>query len=166
VERFVAPQVLASQVEISMSEHERTIIVNASAEQAFRYLSSVSNLPEFVPHLRGLREDENEHVFGMLDLGQGREREVSGFFRAEEDTRRLEWESDGTPGYSGWLQVSEEDGGRSRITAHISMDSAAAEEAMPQPGLAAERIEGVFDSVMGTIRSRLEGNVTPSRSAA
>ncbi len=149
-----------------MSEHERTITVNVSPEEAFRYLSSVSNLPEFVPHLRNLREDESEHVFGALDLGNGREREVSGFFRAEEDSRRLEWESDGTPGYTGWLQVSTEDGGRSRVTAHISMEGAAAEEAVPEAGLAADRIERVFDSVMGSIRSALEGRITPTRNAA
>ncbi len=146
-----------------MSEHERTISVEVSPEVAFRYLSSTSNLPDFV---WAIREGESEHVFGMLDLGQGRERNVSGFFRAEEDSRRLEWESDGTSGYRGWLQVSPDGARKSRITAHISIEGAAAEQAPLEPGLASERIERAFDSAMGAIRSTLERRTTPTRSAA
>src|SRR5581483_535545 len=117
-----------------MSEHERTISVDASPDEAFRYLSSVSNLTDFVPHLRNIREDEDDHVFGIVDFGGGRQQEVSGFFRADEANRRLDWESDGTPGYSGWLTIEPEGGNRSRVTIHISMRGAAAETGPPNAG--------------------------------
>jgi hypothetical protein len=149
-----------------MSEHERTFDVEASADEAFRYLSSVSNLPEFVPHLSGLREEQNDHVFGVVDFGEGRRQEVSGFFRADEANRRLDWESDGTPGYRGWLQIASDGPRRSRITVHISMRSAASEEAPPDPGFAGDRIERAFDGVIRAIRDALSGRKTaPTRSA-
>ena len=64
-----------------MSEHERTFTVEASPEESWRYLSSVSNLPDFVPSLEALQEDEPGHVFGVCDFREGRRAEVSGFFR-------------------------------------------------------------------------------------
>src|SRR5689334_12892361 len=128
-----------------MSEHERSISVDVTPREAFRYLSSVSNLTDFVPHLRRIREDEHDHVFGIVDFGEGRQEEVSGFFRADEANLRLDWESDGTPGYRGWLTVQPEGENRSRITVHISMQGAAAETAPPDAGLASDRVERGFD---------------------
>ena len=148
-----------------MSEHERTTTFDVSAQEAFRYLSSVSNLPKFVPHLREVTEDENEHVVGTVDFGDGRQAEVSGFFRADPAALRLDWESDGTPGYSGWLQIIPESSERSRVTIHISMRSAAAEAAPPDAGFAGERIERSFDAVLGAIRQGLASGVAPARSS-
>jgi len=146
-----------------MSEHERTISVDASPDEAFRYLSSVSNLTDFVPHLRNIREDEDDHVFGIVDFGGGRQQEVSGFFRADEANRRLDWESDGTPGYSGWLTIEPEGSNRSRVTIHISMRGAAAETGPPNAGMAGERIEQSFDATLNTVREALERRVVSTR---
>jgi uncharacterized membrane protein len=147
-----------------MSEHERTTTLNASAQDAFRYLSSVSNLPDFVPHLRNLREDEENHVRGTVDFGEGQRQEVSGFFRADPANLRLDWESDGTPGYRGWLQITP-NGKKARITVHISMRGAASEEAPADAGLAGDRIERGFDSVMKAIESAMTAEIVPNRSA-
>src|SRR5215813_4332783 len=110
-----------------MSEHERTITVNVPANSAFRYLSSVSNLSDYLPLLSEVQEDEDEHVSGVADLGEGRRRQVSGFFRPDESTLTISWESDGTPGYRGRMNITPEGANRSRIAVHISMISAAAE---------------------------------------
>ncbi len=142
-----------------MSEHERTITVGVAPENAFQYLSSVSNLPSFVPHLRELREDENDHVFGIAEM-EGRRWEMSGFFRADEANCRLDWESDGTPGYRGWLQIAPAGNKQSRITVHLSMRSAAAEVPPPHPGLAPDRIERSLDEVVGKLRDVLEHQAT------
>jgi hypothetical protein len=146
-----------------MSEHERTITVNASPHDAFRYLSSIDNLPEFVPHLSRIEEDEQDHVRGTVDFGDGMLHDVSGFFRADLANLRCDWESDGTPGYRGWLQVADE-GGRARVTVHISMRGAG-ESAPSGAGSAGDRIEGAFDSVMRAIEHALAGASTPTRSA-
>lgn len=139
---------------MSMSEHEKSITVSATPEEAFRYLSSVSNLTSFVPHLRMVREDEDGHIFGMADIA-GHHQEISGFFRADEANCRLDWESDGTPGYRGWLQISPNAKG-CQITVHISMLSAAGEGIPDRPGLAGERIEREFGRVLETVRQRVE----------
>ncbi len=148
-----------------MSEHERTFTVNAPPEEAFRYLSSVDNLPDFVPYLESLRAEEDDHVFGIAEYGEGRRAEVSGFFRADAAERRLDWESDGTPGYRGWLRIEPERLERSRITVHISMPSGASEVPPPDPGIAGERVEREFDSVIRAIQETIEHRVVPTRSA-
>ncbi len=148
-----------------MSEHEKAIWVRASAEETFRYVSSISNLPEFVPHLEAVREDEDNHVFGIMNWGEGRRNEVSGFFRADHANLRLDWESDGTPEYRGWLQIVPERRDQARMTAHISMPSAAAEVAPPNPGLASERIERSLNGSLRAIRDALESRMAPTRSA-
>jgi uncharacterized membrane protein len=160
----MAIDVFGFPAEAFMSEHERTVTVYVSPEEAFRYLSSVSNLPNFVPHLREVREDEEDHVFGIVDFGDGHRSEVSGFFRTDEAALRLDWESDGTPGYRGWLQIVPEGTARSRITVHISMRSAASETPPPDAGLAGERIERTFDAVLRAMQEGLESRNTPARS--
>ncbi len=148
-----------------MSEHEKTIWVRTPADETFRYVSSVSNLTEFVPYLEAVREDEDNHVFGIMNWGEGRRNEVSGFFRADQANLRLDWESDGTPEYRGWLQVEAERRDQSRITAHISMPSAAAEVPPANPGLASERIERSLNGSLRAIRDALENRMAPTRSA-
>ena len=148
-----------------MSEHERTFIVDAPPAEAYRYLSSVDNLPDFVPYLQSLRTEEDDRVFGIADFGGGRRTEVSGFFRAYTAEHRLDWESDGTPDYRGWLRIDPERGQRARVTVHISMPSGVAAVPPPDPGLVGERIEREFDSVVRTIQEAIEHRVVPTRSA-
>ncbi len=138
-----------------MSEHERTVTAHVPPENAFRYLSSVSHLPEFVPHLREIREEENDHVWGTAEM-EGKRFEVSGFFRTDEASRRLDWESDGTPGYRGWMTIQPAGTDQSRITVHLSMRSAASETPPPHPGLAPERIERDLENAIGKLRETLE----------
>ncbi len=142
-----------------MSEHERAIMVRVPPENAYRFLSSVSNLPQFVPHLREVREEENDHIFGVADL-EGRRYEMSGFFRADEANHRLDWEADGTPGYHGWLQITPGSKDESRITVHLSMQGAAAEVAPPNAGRAGDRIERSLEGTLGRLREVLEQQAT------
>jgi len=149
-----------------MSEHERTITVNVPANDAFRYLSSVSNLPDYLPVLSEVEEDEDDHVSGMADLGEGRRREVSGFFRPDESTLTINWESDGTSGYRGRMDITPESANKSRITVHISMLSAASEAPPPHPALASDRIERMFEGLMRSVEDALERNAERTRTAA
>jgi hypothetical protein len=100
----------------------------------------------------------------VADLGDGRQYEVSGYFRADTANLRLDWGSDETPGYRGWLQIVPEGADRSRITVHISMSSAAAETRPPRAGPAGDRIERDLDSVVAAIEQALEDLVPVTRS--
>jgi len=148
-----------------MSEHERTISVKAPAQEVFQYVSSVSNLSDFVPYLEAVREDEENHVFGIVNWGDGRRNEVGGFFRVDEANRRLDWESDGTPEYQGWMQLAAEGRDRTRITVHISMPAAAMEVPPTEAGLASDRIERSLDGSLRSIRDAVEHSMAPTRSA-
>ena len=148
-----------------MGEYERTFTVNVPAGDAFRYLSSVDNLVDFVPYLQSLREEEDDHVFGVIDFGEGRRAEASGFFRTYPAEMRLDWESDGTPGYQGWLNVEPQGRDRARVTAHISMPGGTAEAPLPDPALASDRVERAFDSAVRAIRETIESQALRTRRA-
>jgi uncharacterized membrane protein len=138
-----------------MSEHERTITARVPAENAFRYLSSVSNLPSFFSQIREIHEEEDDHVWGVAEM-DGRRYEMSGFFRVDEANHRLDWESDGTPGYRGWLTVEPAGPEQAKVTVHLAMQGAAAETAPPRAGLAGERIERDLENAMSRLREVLE----------
>jgi len=97
---------------------ERKLELNAPPEQVFRFLSSIHNLPQFLPWIRQIRQEPDDHVWGIAEE-RGRRRELNGYFRPTEESRRIDWGSDGVPMYRGWLQVSEAGGGRSELTIHL-----------------------------------------------
>lgn len=136
-----------------MSEHERSIVINTPPEQAFRFLSSVSSLPTFLPWLRSIREDpRGDEVFGVAEFN-GERQEISGFYRVSRTAKRIDWGSDGTPEYRGWLEIKPEANGKScKLTAHISTGT----DKELRPGFTPQRIESLFDQVMNSIKHQLE----------
>lgn len=134
--------------------HTRSVVVHAPANDTFDFLSSVSSIPTYLPFIRNIEEDTDNHVFGVADMG-GNRYEVSGFMRTDPAAHRIDWESDGTPGYRGWLQVSDERDD-SRITVQLEVDSATSEAPPPHPGLVGDRIERELDQVLDRIRSQVE----------
>jgi hypothetical protein len=138
-----------------MSEHERSTRVNVPAEAAFRVVSSLDSIPQFVPHIKEIREDHADEIFGVAEV-DGRRWEFSGFFRVSPETRRIDWGSDGTPGYRGWMEMSSVGDQACEIKVHISMDSAATEVPPGRPGFAGDRIERGLDGVLNQIKRLLE----------
>jgi uncharacterized membrane protein len=132
-----------------MSDHQRTISIPIPAEEAFRFLSNVSNLPMFLPHMKALKEDKKDHVSGVVEL-DGNRQEMSGSFRADTAKRRLDWVSDGASGYRGSLQIVPRGAHDSRITVHISLNAQTAS------GLTDEKIEREFDGVLSRLVKVLE----------
>ncbi len=127
-----------------MHEYQGSIDIKASPEQVFRFVSSVGNIPDFLPHIREARLDEDSHVFAVGEIG-GRRYEFDGYFRVTPESRRLDWGSDGTPPYRGWLQVREA-GDAARLEVHLFMD-------VERPDQSAGR---ALDDVLLTIRHRVE----------
>jgi uncharacterized membrane protein len=121
---------------------ERKLELDAPPERVFRFLSSLHNLPQFLPSIREIRQEPGDHVWGIMD-DRGRRRELNGYFRPTEESRRIDWGSDGAPMYRGWLQVEDAGGNRSRLTIHIE------HEGMPM-------MDQMVDRVLGTIRRLVE----------
>ena len=139
-----------------MSEHERKIDLETGPDETFRYLSSLDNLPRFLPQISEIRPEQDSHVVAFAQI-DGKRYEMSGFFRPSLSDRRIDWGSDGTPEYRGWLRVDPgANSHTSQLTIHISMRSAASEEAPPQAGLAGRRIESQFEHVLESIRQAVD----------
>ena len=127
-----------------MHEYKGMIDIKASPEQVFRFLSSVGNIRDFLPHIKEARLDEESHVFAVGEIG-GRRYEFDGYFRVTPENKRIDWGSDGTPPYRGWLEVREA-GDAARLEVHLFMD-------VERPDQSAER---ALDDVLLTIRHRIE----------
>jgi uncharacterized membrane protein len=137
-----------------MSDHQRTIFLPIPADEAFRFLSNVSNLATFLPHMKSLKEDKKDHVSAVVEL-EGKRQEVSGLFRADTAERRLDWGSDGASGYRGSLQIVPCGANDSRITVHISLNAQTAS------GLTDEKIEREFDGALSRLVKVLEEQHAP-----
>lgn len=127
-----------------MHEYQGIIDIKATPDEIFRFVSSVSDLPTFVPHIREARLDEDSHVFAVGEIA-GRRYEFDGYFRVTPEEKRVDWGSDGTPPYRGWLQVREAGDG-ARLEVHLFLD-------VERPDESPER---ALDDVLLTIRHRIE----------
>jgi hypothetical protein len=105
-----------------MAEFEASQVIDRSAQEAFAYASDIHNLPTFLPTTTVAEPagPDRIHVAGETP-GGGYDSE--GLFRARPEQLRLEWGSEGTDSYSGWLQVFDsgpENSGRCEVTLHLS----------------------------------------------
>lgn len=113
-----APQPEAQPV--SLRQFDRKLGIDATPDRVFRFLSSVHNLQQFLPWIREIRQEPEDHVWGIAEE-RGERRELNGFFRPTEESRRIDWGSDGAPIYRGWLEVAEA-GGNSELTIHLEYE--------------------------------------------
>jgi uncharacterized membrane protein len=108
-----------------MSEFERKVTVNAEADRVFGFLAQVENMPRYLPTVHDAMPQGAERV-RVQGRANGHEYDNDGFFRVDQERRRMEWGSDGEHQYRGWLQVSgsPEDaiGGQAQVTVHLSFE--------------------------------------------
>ena len=101
-----------------MPHFERSAIVERDPSEAFRYLSDVRRLPEYVATMvEAERADAGRlHVAADVD---GRHESGDAYFRADSQSQRLEWSGREGSGYSGWLQIDASGPGGSEVTIHL-----------------------------------------------
>jgi uncharacterized protein YndB with AHSA1/START domain len=110
-----------------MRDFESSVTVRVSPEEAFRFLADPGNLPRYVATMVLARPEQGERLRVAADV-EGRHEEGDARFRADPQDRRVEWGSDDSRGYRGWIQVSGADGGSSvTIHLHLARDEAEAE---------------------------------------
>src|SRR5579884_2430190 len=104
-----------------MGEFTGSIAVNGSGEALFRYLSDVSNLTDYIPRLTSAEPGPGDEVTTTANLPGGGVVSADGWFRVNEDARRIEWGAAGTNDYSGYLHVTEsQDGSLVELHLHTS----------------------------------------------
>lgn len=86
-----------------MRDFERTTTVNASPEDAFRFLADPSNLPRYVATMSAAQPEGSGRLHVAADV-QGRYEEGDTRFGVDASSRRVEWGTEGSGGYGGWLQ--------------------------------------------------------------
>jgi len=101
-------------------ELERSKVIPAPAERVFEIASDVERMASWLPTTQRVRADGPDHVHVEGETGRGHY-ESEGLFRARPEQLRLEWGSEQTGEYAGWLQVAHQgDGSSSEVVIHLS----------------------------------------------
>ncbi len=101
-----------------MDTNEGSIDVDAPAEHLFDYLSDVRHLPQYFATMHEAEPAGGEAVHVVADVNGARE-EGQAWFRVDEQSKHLEWGSEGTNGYRGSLDVTgDEHTSTVRVTLH------------------------------------------------
>jgi hypothetical protein len=140
-----------------MAEYERSRLVHASPDDVFAFVANAGNLATFLPTVDAVEPQAagRVHVRGET---RGDAYEDDGWFRVDENRRRLEWGAD-EHDYSGWLTVSGEDGG-SQVVAHLSLPPHVTSSGRPitgEPGDGGDPIEQSLEAALDSLRNLMEG---------
>jgi ribosome-associated toxin RatA of RatAB toxin-antitoxin module len=103
-----------------MNQYHRTIDVDAPAAYVFEFVSTIENLPRYLPTVHGSNTQPGERVKIFGEVG-GEPYQNDGRFHVDPQSRRMEWSSDGENRYSGWLTVSEGNE-RCEVTVHLDYE--------------------------------------------
>lgn len=93
-----------------MTEHRRSIDIQAEPDALFAYLSDVANLPTYFERMTAARPAKGDRIAVTAQLDGGREVEGEAWFRVDPQQQRIEWGSPGPNDYHGWLEVSGDTG--------------------------------------------------------
>ena len=108
-----------------MPDFEQSQDIGAVPEAVWRLVSDPSRLADWVPTTTASRpagEDEVE----LRGESHGHDYDTRGGFVADDNARRLSWDSPRRSGYHGTLMVADREGG-SRVTVWVSIPDAPAQ---------------------------------------
>jgi Polyketide cyclase / dehydrase and lipid transport len=122
-----------------MREYEQTRTIDAPADEAFAWLSEVSNLPKYLPpvvdvSIEGPSAGDNpgRRVRATLEYpGEGGGTfAAEGYLAVDEGRRRIEWGAEVERDYSGWLEVAGGGDGESRVMVHLNFGGRSVESGL------------------------------------
>jgi hypothetical protein len=140
-----------------MAEYERSRLVQASPDDVFAFVADAGNLAAFLPTVDAVEAQAEDRVLVRGET-RGNDYEDDGWFRVDENRRRLEWGA-AERDYSGWLTVSGEDGG-SQVVAHLSLPPHVTESGRPITGElddGSDPIEQSLEAALDSLRNLMEG---------
>jgi uncharacterized protein YndB with AHSA1/START domain len=99
-------------------DYEGSRVIDATPDSVWRLVADPQRLPEWVP----TTQESHREGGGVWLHGEshGHSYDMQSGFQADEQTRRLSWNSPRLPGYRGELSVAE-DGAGSRVTVHVTV---------------------------------------------
>jgi hypothetical protein len=107
--------------EAFMNDYRDSIVIQSAPAEVFRFLSSVGNIPRYLPVISDARLESGDHIVALAEAAK-QQREISGYFRVSPETREIEWGTDGVPEYRGALQVRDAGDGQAELTVRLSME--------------------------------------------
>jgi Polyketide cyclase / dehydrase and lipid transport len=157
-----------------MREYEQAQTIGASADEAFAWLSDVSNLPKYLPPVVGASVEgpsaegvPGQRVRATLEYpGEGRGTfDAEGYLAVDKNRRRMEWGAEVERDYSGWLEVAKGADGESQVTVHLNFGKRSIEPEMRErtPDGRDPLAEGI-SATLESIRRQIEegsGKVEP-----
>ena len=106
---------------VRMAEFEAERRMPADAEAVFRIVGDLKRLPEWMPEPIGVRPtgDVGDPTPVHADVAS-RDVHADGLVGVRPEQLRVEWGSEDSPDYAGWLQVFHAEPGHSSVTMHLS----------------------------------------------
>ena len=102
---------------VHMAEFEAERRMPAEADAVFAIVGDLNRLPEWMPAPIGVRPTGDGEVHADVDA---RDVHADGLVGVRPEQLRLEWGSENSPDYAGWLQVQHAEAGHSSVTMHLS----------------------------------------------
>ena len=100
-----------------MAEFEAERRMPAEADAVFAIVGDLDRLPEWMPEPIGVRQTGDGAV--QADV-EARDVHAGGLVGVRPEQLRLEWGSEDSPDYAGWLQVEHAEPGHSSVVMHLS----------------------------------------------
>ena len=163
-----------------MGEYEQSQQVDAPAAAVFAWLSDISHLPDYLPPvvaatLEGPAEGDNPGQKLRTTLQRPDDEQhtfdAEGYVSVDESARRMEWGAQAGRDYSGYLTVTEADGGPeggsgggsnassgggSEVTVHLSLGERSAESDMSSVPEGRDPLQEGIAATLESIRRQIE----------
>lgn len=148
-----------------MAEYEQNQQVDAPAEEVFAWLADIAHLPEYLPPVvqastEGPSEGDNPGQKLRTTLQHPTQDQgtfvAEGYVSVDEAARRMEWGAESGRDYSGWLTVTDAEGGSSEVTVHLSLGPRSAEADIPTGPDGADPLQEGISATLESIRRQIE----------
>ncbi len=133
-----------------MSEYRHTMVIHASADEVFDFVSEVSHMPEYMPTTLQAERQGPDRVRVKGEV-RGREYDSDGYLRVDPRSHRMEWGAD-EGYYSGNLQVNDL-GDHCEVTITLSMRGTTRSGERPPD----EAFEDGIERALRSIKNHCEG---------
>lgn len=140
-----------------MAEYERSRMIQASPEDVFAFVSDARNLPSILPTVESVQPEAGDRVEVHGEV-RGAQYQDEGWFRVDPNRHRVEWGAD-EHDYSGWMTVTDADGG-SEVVTHISLPPRVTASGEPIAGETAagpDPVEASLEAALDSLRNLMEG---------
>ncbi|MFR9805914.1 SRPBCC family protein [Pseudonocardia sp. RS010] len=131
-----------------MTEYEAERRLHQSAETVFAAVADLHRADEWVPEDLRVRGQD-----GDLTTVEAAGGDHAALARVRPEQLRVEWGAEGSPDYTGYIQVMHADEGHSRVVVHLSF---LGDRPEARPGAAADEVRRRLDESLTRLAQRLD----------